>query len=543
MNCCIISLPKDVLYLIANFLTKSSVQAIFPFSNDWRNFVNTSKEHFGEWKKDCQLIVLKLTEANEFKKNSRFREMVLQGVVDPSEQLDLQFHFSSQQFEIVGDLGSFGNVRKISAEQCRITNFPSVFQELSLIECELETVANLPPLRYVHIASCSLPQYSEEIDLSDMTILEWASFVHMDLENYHTLSHLKWVSISYCSSITDVSCFSACESLFFTNCNEITDVSPLQNVRTLELSDCDGVAEVSSLGKVYDLNLEKCVNITDVSALKNVHFLNLSYCSLKNVHTLYFKAFQGNDVSGLEHVVCLCLQNSPNVDNITMQLKLRDLDVSNCPMISDFHGLHNLKYLSIGREADHWENLPASVFPIFSSDVEKVLEQLTRCALSRIVIPTHTLPICETNTETNLSFEHFGQIRYLILCDCVFVGIPEKFVVHLHYLSLTNCSQFAFLPELPSLGYLRIYRCHSLKDLHLSGPKQKYPIYTVDIWDCKTLTRIDVTRKISDMEITDCSEFSHLVVKSRIRSLKIEKCPKLKSFNCSGQINYLDSQL
>jgi hypothetical protein len=487
MNCYIISLPKDILYLLADFLTKSRVQAILYFSTDWRNFLNTSKEHFGEWKKESQLIVLQLAEANEFKKNSRFREMVLQGVVDPSEQLELQFHFPSQQFENVGDLGSFGNVRTINAEQCRITCFPSVFQELSLIECELETVANLPPLRTVHIASCHLPPYGEEIDLSDMTISERASFVHMGLENYHTLSHLKWVSISYCSSITDVSCFSACETLFFTNCHEITDVSPLRNVRTLEVSNCEGITDVSSLGKVYDLNLEKCENITDVSALGSVHFLNLSYCSqvtdvsaLKNVHTLYFKGFQGNDVSGLENVVCLCLQNSPNVEDITMLHKLQILDVSDCPMISDFNGLHNLKCLSIGRESDRWDNLPASVFPIISTDVEKILENLTRCVLSRIVIPTLTFPICETNIRTNISFEHFRQTRHMSLCDCVFVQIPENLFVHLHYLSLKNCGEFTYLPELPSLGHLRISTCHKLKDLQLSGPKQKYPIYTVN---------------------------------------------------------------
>jgi hypothetical protein len=55
------SLPKELLYLVANYLLELDQQnkLIFEFSFDWRNFMNTSKELLGGWKKKTRKIVLK----------------------------------------------------------------------------------------------------------------------------------------------------------------------------------------------------------------------------------------------------------------------------------------------------------------------------------------------------------------------------------------------------------------------------------------------------------------------------------------------------
>jgi hypothetical protein len=51
--------------------------------------MNSSKEHFGSWKKESQLIVLAYCYAEAFYDIPRFRSRILASVLDPRLQLDL----------------------------------------------------------------------------------------------------------------------------------------------------------------------------------------------------------------------------------------------------------------------------------------------------------------------------------------------------------------------------------------------------------------------------------------------------------------------
>jgi hypothetical protein len=102
---------------------------------------------------------------------------------------------------------------------------------------------------------------------------------------------------------------------------------------------------------------------------------------------------------------------------------------------------------------------------------------------------------------------------------------------NLRSLSLLHCHDgFAFLPELPSLGYLTIGNCNRLKTLQLNGKDEKFPFYFVSIFNCKILEKVETTRKISEMKISECEELCLLNAGNQTGSLKIDSCKRLRLF-------------
>jgi hypothetical protein len=146
---------------------------------------------------------------------------------------------------------------------------------------------------------------------------------------------------SYC--ITDVSCYRNIQNLYFAFCPNITDVSCLRDVHKLSFRHCQGITDASSLervymGNVHILNLDSLARIMAVSSLKNVYELHLE---LKDVYELHLEWFKGHSLTGLENVKKRFVNYSTAISNIST------FHVAFCPLITDFHGLKNLRILEI----------------------------------------------------------------------------------------------------------------------------------------------------------------------------------------------------
>jgi hypothetical protein len=80
--------------------------------------MNTSKEIFGQWKKESQLVVLKFPQSEMFYNSQEFRERILHSIENPRLQLDLLFNCltaGSIRVEIEKiDLNRLNHIRKIS---------------------------------------------------------------------------------------------------------------------------------------------------------------------------------------------------------------------------------------------------------------------------------------------------------------------------------------------------------------------------------------------------------------------------------------------
>jgi hypothetical protein len=508
---CIFWLPQELLQLLAHYFlpAEKHYQQVFKYHSDWRNFMNTSKLHFAKWKIESQIIILKAAYAKKFFTSPQFRERIYKSVENSLEQLELHVNDSLYPFLEFCAQNTIHNIVN--------NGLLIVFSTEDRYEVFTITETTGPSIRKFHLRH----QIGNDafVDLTDYENLEEASFTKLRLVNCHRLSYLKSITISCPVSFTDVSCFHYVPKVHFHYCNQITDVSSLKNVRELELKCCARITDVSSLGTVYSLSLEGCRNIKDVSALGNVHKLNLNDCllvrdvsALHSVYELHLQTFQGSNIVGLENVVKLFLWNSPLVSDISMLKNVQELDVAYCSKVFDFRGLQSLKILTFGGK--HTIKIPFRL-PGFPEVFQK-LEQLYALQVS----------ICAEENNGSLLWKDIGRIKSLKLTQSYIIPFPQS-LVHLQSLTIKDCPLFSALPELPSLGHLCLQHCYSLKNLHLQGALQKYPIYNVEIESCWEMQQIQVSRKICRMKIIDGRLLSNLTVESQIIYLQVDRCPEL----------------
>jgi hypothetical protein len=533
MSSSVVSIPHDLLLIIAGFLLVVEEQNKLPFrcSHDWRNFLNTKKEYL-QWRKNCQIVFLDKVGADKLRKSSKFREQIMKMIVNPVEQLDLCLSYSKRE---ILNLSKLPTVNKIKIHNCTIEDYPNYCHDLTMEFCRISHLPSRYPIRNLTMINCQVGSAKDgNIDVSCLNMQEAASFSSTNLQNYHLLKGLRSVSISSCPSITDVSCFENVQTLHFYGCANIIDVSSLGNVHELELSYCQGVKDVSALGRVYRLNLSQSTRFNDISSLGNVHSLNLAWCTqitdisaLKNVRELHLNGFRGTDVSGLENVEKLFLSDSLSVCDISMLTKVKELDIDRCALITQFHGLNNLRNLTIG--IDDENDGRSSPFSI-----ESGVETITNLSSLRVFAV-----IFEGNRlhRNSLSFHHLQNLRHLTFYSCVFSQIPDGIFLGLQSLRIIGCTITTMKGNLPSsLKELFLNDCAALTELQLSSSVSEtrdgveFPIYTVEIVRCNALTEVVVNRKVSRLKISSCERLTRLTVMKDIGYLKTEDGPKVKIF-------------
>jgi hypothetical protein len=516
MNCYIASISRDVLYFLADYLlpVEEQQKQNFKYSLELRNFVNTNKSYFGEWKRKTRVMVLMTAESEMFVNSSAFRNRVLSMVEDPLEQLELQFLY--QRLTEVS-LNFPGGARKITVEYGNIHNVSISCNHIVFQNCTVQHLQDCPPFRKIVWRDCTV----QEGDLNSLTIFEEAMFSASHPSNLQILAHLKCLKLRDSLSVTDVSCLRNVPKLEFVGCPNIKDISSLADVRELIFRCCDGITDISSLGKVHTLTFSCCDNIRDVSALGNVHELHLIHCNqirdisaLKNVKEMQLDDFVGTDVSGLESVERLFLSSCPGITDISMLKRIRWLDVQGCSDLvsSRWAGLEKLCYL---RFRGAHTSTAVQLFDFV------VLERLSKFESIDMDFSTQeggsTATTVSLNNLLNMTLQYAVNISRLL---------TNPTLSHLRSLSLSYCGDFTFLPELPSLGYLTIESCNRLVTLHLVAEQAKFPIYSVIIRHCKNLQEVTVTRRISEMKIRLCDKLRRVDAQSQIGFLRIDHCHK-----------------
>jgi hypothetical protein len=500
MTAPVLSLPQDILCSIANNLLPLHEQnkRIFHYSYDWLNFLNSSKEDFGKWKKESQIIVLTDSDARRFRDLKEFREKVYQCIENPHFQLDVVLE--KWEDNRLVDLQLFDNVRKIHLKDCDCVAPPTMdVNEMFLLQCQIEDFSFCSNVKSVTVVQV-LDPLQRILDLSLFQKIEKGCFRlnTMSSTNHHLLSNLKSLELQCCRSITDVSCF--------------------QNIPHLSLTWCHAITDVSSLGKVHTLNLMGCLNIRDVSALGRVHTLDLSYCdqvtdlsALEWVYCLTFGRFQGTDLSGLKNIVVLNIPDASSVTDITMLHSLQVLNIEECDGICSLKGLPKLKELWM-HESDR----------VRITSGNEVFPRLV--TLNVVGFESSPSSLLSSSLDRVQDLTLVGYIWNDSSCISFFPGLRS--------LTISCCKGFTVLPRLPpSLGYLKIYGCglHSLsiprKDDENSS---SFPLYHLIIDDCRLLKRLHMYEKVFKCRISRCSQLTTIVVNEQIGHLRIRNVDSLE---------------
>jgi hypothetical protein len=545
MHAFIFSLPQDIFHDLADYLLEKDQQCkeVFQFSPDWRNFINTSNRHFGEWKKQSQLIALNSSVlVRKFEKSSIFRERIYSMVYNPLQQVELSYsslHIQPQA-ELVNWKNIVPGIKKVSATNCTVTAFPPNVDTVDLCQCAiLEKPCDWPTLRNLFFTNGAKVM---ELDVSKITIVEEVRFSNIELVNYHALSHLKSLTISGANSITDVSCFRNATTLKLYLCQNVTDVSSLRAVHDLALCYCRGITDISSLRTVPKLTIMDCSAVADYSAagnayklminlkrnvvkdlsiLNGIQILELHYCpqstnfaALKNLRELHLDNFQGKDLSCLQNLEILHLSNCPHITNLSMLKKLIELRTNHSPSLSNLSYSVNLRQLVANFKYDRemWfsVSLGLGLFP----GLREV--DLVGMDFNEQADPTSVS-----------SWGHWTNIRKMTLIESSFQTFPSTYT-NLRELEVISCDCSRLdLPELPSLGRVALLYCLGRFNLNLLGMNSSYPVYKVEITGCDGLKQIRIARTVSSMIVSDCRALSIFEIHCQIGQLKIVDCPKL----------------
>jgi Leucine-rich repeat (LRR) protein len=524
-TCFLFRLPRDVLFFISNYFLEKEDQnkKIFQFCYDWQNFMCTNKQHFGQWKMESRIVVLKKHYVKLYYDSAEFRERVLRSIVNPRLQLELVFSYETFPHSSGVDLQLFNHVKRIAmfgiGDHCHIVPNALDVDRLELFSCTREDLSPFRSVKHLTLSPHKTINDNKIFDLSPLIGLESGWFKVYHCVNYHSLASLKSLEIQYCDSIVDVSCFRNIPTLSLISCPNITDVSPLANVRYLTLRGCQGIADVSSLGRVHSLDLTNCQKIRDVSSLKDVHTLDITRCwqvldfsGLENVYSFRKTDFPGKDLSGMKNVVILDISDANGEFDITMLRSLKELSIGgDCKLTQGLSGIVHLEKLSIDSK---------NFLSIINKEAVQ-LPKLRQLELSFI----QPYPFCEFDNSFWIESSFLLSLKslqklHLLECNTL-ESLPS--LPGLQSLTIDSCENFQSLPIFTSLGYLDISYCENLTVLEILGSAEcKFPIYSVLVRGCDELTRFTIDRTIFRCQLALNDKLEIIEVNQQVGHLKID---------------------
>jgi hypothetical protein len=512
----LVFLPRDILAFIANYFLASEDQnkKIYVYRYDWRNFMNTSKELFGQWKKESQLIVLTFPQSETFYNSEEFRERIWKSMKNPRLQLDLIFNRFSPDLDnpldvrsVTIDLKRLNGTRKIGlmsgfTDRCNIIPCENLDVEvISLSTVRIKDLSFLSNVKSVSYSADRSMLFGTKVDLAPLQHIQKGIISVRKCVNYHLLANLLSLELSDCMSVTDVSCFANIPDLTLCNCENVTDVSPLSRVSTLDLSDCKGITDVSSLRNVHTLVLDYCENVTDISGLENVYSLS-------------FVSFSGTNVSGLKNVVILDISGSANVSDISMLHSVRDLTIENCPKMEGLTDLTNLKQLTIDNQ-NKITSGQGIIQQLVKLDMTiELAEDYDDWSIPKEIKPWENFDMLTTHPN----LQHLVASGFNMLTKF-------PFMANLLSLELNRCNKLINLvfPALPLLESLKITDCFNLESVHLLGDSGlKFSLETFNLFFNEALAKVQIDRKVSRCHIDDCSGLEVIELHQQVGYLR---CP------------------
>jgi hypothetical protein len=537
-------LPHELFLSLSEYLLENGKKKFFQFNDDWRYFVNTSKEYLGELKRQTRYISL-ANNSTQFLRDPLFRQRILSLVDDPSLQISCDFLRNGgvgkpydasvlcnlNQIHINFDdepLSLFTNVEEVHLRTGNREGYLPDFKCLAKVKKKLSiTIWNADDEDDEVYGKDMSPNY----DLSCLSpTLESLSLTNANrVHNYHLFTNLRVVELCSCDSIKDVSCFRNAKTVKLSWCRYVTNVNSLSNVKELDLISCDGVTDVSALGRVEVMKIGGCKNLHDLSALSTVHTLRVSdfpknlLSSLKQNTVLNVSYFRSELTSiqflaGNKLLRELDFSGNENLRDISMLSTVEVLDITGCLSITSLTGLTALKELKMsGVEGIE------SGFEVF--------QQLKKLRIGKVVHRNQTIQALEkapflsslTLLYSNLPIDSLIQVEDLVLWDCQELTEFPATLILLRSLKISGCYNLESFPAfLPFLQFLHISGTDKLALLKIFGEPNSPPINEVEISYCSGLKEIQISRIITSLVIQRCWNLKEISGNELVRSLKEE---------------------
>lgn len=487
----------------------------------WRNFMNTCKT-LQEVKQVTIYLKLNIKYSKQFISDESFRDLVLQRVKHPSRQIGLDLVNYKEDFNELAVINGV-NFVDLSFSDIQSADMLHDITHLLLLDCT--DLAEPPSLTRVHTLNLS-------------------SCKSITNDHIRSLGNVPYLDLSWCESISDVSCLGGNHTLKLRGCKHIVDVSMLGRVHSLDLTGCTAIKDVSALGKVHDLSIAKCDLVTDLTALSEVKSLDISELSVKSVAVL-------TGLRSLRAVRCHELKSLAGIEEV------EELEISGSTT-NFILTCSKLKSLTIGSTFDYNDNPRDSPVDISS------LTQLKNLTIrgSNNIVGVGNLPSLETLHVTNEFAKYVNAplsktCKKVILSNCYdadslsdyFVAVKEAVVQGSYYfksphifkgverLSISVCSEVAFVAQLKCLVDLTVIDCSSFKNIDFATLPN---LETVFLEMLSSLKSLDVAgSKLRSITVTKSSNLKTLTVTKPVQSVRLIDCNSRVKISVEAYVNEL----
>ncbi|CAN1811626.1 Disease resistance protein L6 [Linum perenne] len=286
----------------------------------------------------------------------------------------------------------------------------------------------------------------------------------------------------------------------------IPNLLDLKNLQVLDFAECcpEIPGEIWKLSKLKTLRLYACAYITHLDGLE--HFILLKTLS----------------------VSCDKLEKLPSLMNLT---KLDTLEITHCHLISEIHGLGNLREslscLTI-------KNCPSLAYTEglgllkLSATMEQLLPSLSNLGKLRKLI----LGLDQNDDGNILSREQFLDFSALCNLNILYISSAERLtevcgferLELLESLDISHCSEIRKLPNLSGLKKLKkldILGCMQLSEV--MGLENLESLQELRICNCtsiKKLPDLSCLKQLQSLDTSGCTQLTEVTGIEKLKKLK-----------------------
>ena len=463
-------------------------------------------KHFRSYK--LATYYYKLTKAKSidfyFNQNG-FRDNLLKSVVNPSQQISLQFVNNSH----VSDTKCLADVHSLVIKGCT----------------KVKDISPLGNIHYLDLTGTKGFKNISALTSVNTLILDDCSSSIRSLGN---LSNVRVFHLSKNKHISDLSSLANCEELVISNCINIKDISNLKNVKKLKLSHTNVISfNGLNITDVNVLELFKCPCRFDVDLIKTTlqDFKNMKQIQIRHCNSIE----EIKNLNNVDNVTISCCSSLTKIDMIS---DAKEVTIEGCSNLATITSIKNIQgRLLISNIQDCYPQPNITISGINNVD------SLT---LSNIR-PSISISIETISGVSNVHVEsvRFSDFSFLIgnpLIKLEFTDCPS--LVDISYLgfcpdvTLTNCDGVLDVSGLVGCHRVEIRNCRGVTDVSALGNVHEltieYPYFPWSAANQYHVTGVSSLGKVhtlalSGLDITDAD----IATLGTVNTLDITTCQNI----------------
>lgn len=484
----IVDLPESIFRSLNTFIS----------NDDYRCFLNTSKEYFSSVKRHAIYFSLNSEKSFLYVLDLSFQELLLDKVENGWKQIGLNFEFDIPL--IPHNLP----LHKIVSETSAISVDRLIGLNAEIVQGvqNVREMPNIPNIRQLKIYK------SQDFkDVSNLSHLSSLSIIGESvIEDIRPLENIEELWLGGCPFVKDYSKFNGSKQkiLCLKNCPNLTNVVNFAGIRTLELSHCDHLVDVSPLRGIYDLSLSHCRYVSDISGLGGHHRICLRF--LDN------DILTGTEV--LLHIPHVELTFSPIADLNDLRFA-KVVKLYKCQRIVDVSPLKNAKTVVLDGGYDLKDLTPLQHVP----ELEIISHLIRPTTLTKMKNNSITFIDCSfkdlKNTDVFSNFKHLRIFNNITIVNLINKRKIEG-LLSLQSLELQFCEKLTNVDGLGDIPTIKLISCHNLIDI--SGLGRNHHVL---LRSCSALKDVKSLATVPIVTIVECDKVRDYKYLANVPRLKV----------------------